>query len=340
VQLKQIKRKFKLSAILKKIKALKKIKHLRGKAVVGSVLMACSLWFYSNLNMDYVSYVVIPFMVKAPEGRAIENNLPATIAVEIRCTGWQMINFNFFNSSVKSIVDLSNVRTSDSTVEITRNDLIKSIQSLTNAQAIDVIPQSISIKTGRIGEYSVPVVSQVAIIPKDGFILVGQPEFKPDMINIAGNDRVVKKVKSWSTELLVLKDVYEPITVMIPLSDSLKNMVTLSQQRVRLITDIQQEADITFHDVKIKIKGNSIPSNHKIVPSIIKVTVKGGIDQIKTLTYDEITATIDYEDIIKDTTGIIVPTIEIPAGLKVVKVTPPYIYHQKIINVNKSYSMR
>ena len=322
------------------MKTLKRLTSIRPRAIIGAILMAAALWVYASMNNEYTSVVVLPLMVNPPAGRAIENTLPGTISVEVKSNGWQLMNLNFFSNRGECYVDMTKLDNGDSVILLTRNDIFKSLPSLRNAQALDVFPQSIPVKTGKIGEYSVPVISQVTIIPKDGFILVGKPELKPDLINISGNDRLVRKIKTWSTELLVLKNVYESISSQINLSDSLKNTVTLSNKNIRFTAEIQQEAEMTFYDIKLKFKGGSLPNNNSILPGIVNVTVKGGIGNISALSHDNISAIINIDDLLKDSTGIVIPEIEVPSNVKVTKISPPYLYHQKTISTVKGLALK
>lgn len=284
------------------------------------------------MNLEYNLKIEVPLYFKSQQDRAIENNPPRTVSVEVKANGWQLTNLYLVNTTAKCIVDLSRFGAQDSIIELTRNDLIKSIQSLFNAQAIDVYPQSLTLKTGKTGTYSVPILSRVTIIPKKGFTVVGTPEIIPDMVNIKGNDKMVKHIKTWSTELMVIKDINESFISNIPLSDSLKNIVSLEKQSVRLQGDIQQESDMTFFDVDIKIRGGNISGNRVLSRTKINVTIRGGVNIISRISQDQINVYLNADDVNNDSTGIVVPQIMVPQGVKVVRANPAYLYNIRTLN--------
>ena len=314
---------------------MKKVKYLRlkkfkkiifTKSFIGSVVFAIALWGYTNLNKLYTTYIQVPFKVLLPQSRAIENMLPSEISVEVRGSGWQLFHLLMFNTSVECSIDLSSLNNLDSAFNISRNELLKSIKNL-NLQTIEVNPQNIILKTGVVGEYVVPVQPNIIVKPREGFTVVGDIEIKPDLIVLSGNEQLVSNITKWSTQKVVFEDVFEPISAEIPLSDSLNNIIRISQTQVTANIDIQYIGEKTIYDVKLKIHGGSLPSNHTLMPSRIKVTVRGGVYKIAELVPEDIEATIDFKDIINDSTGIIKPKVLIPKNYEIVSIEPRYIYH-------------
>ena len=292
-----------------------------------SLLLGGSLWVYSNMNLEFVTYAKIPLIVKLPSNRAVENPLPSTVSVEVRGTGWHIFNLLFFNSTASCLIDLSKEKIKGLDFEINQDDILKNLQNLGNVQAFDVIPPKLTLVLGQVGEYSIPVVSQVSIYPKSGFIQVGKTETKPDMINIHGYDRIVRNIKSWSTEKKVFRNVFKSVTNIIPLNDSLNDLVELSQRTVKVKAEFQLAAEQTYRDIKVYFRGGSLPLEHKIVPDHINVTLRGGVNQISKISRERIIVTIELQDLLKDSTGIIIPEITAPDDVTILNVQPRYVYH-------------
>ena len=74
--------------------------------------------------------------------------------------------------------------------------------------------------------------------------------------------------------------------------------------------------------------------NHKIEPRYFSVTLSGGIDVINKLQQENISISINYQDILNDSTGIIKPTVTIPNNTKLLSISPKYIIHNEIIKSN------
>ncbi len=320
---------------IKKIIRYKRIKkYLKSKSFWGSILFAIALWSYTSLNSDYRISIKVPLTVNLPDNRAIETDLPDNITVEVTGIGWQLFNIYVFGTGARSLVDLSGIDFVDSTYIISRSELMENID-ITNARPIDVNPQPIMIKVGSIGQYAVPVLSRVVVEPREDYTIVGNVMIKPDLINITGNDKVVRQINEWFTKDLTINDVHKSFSMMIPLSDSLSNVIKKSTNEVKLSCNVEMAAEITFYDIPVNLRGRLVPEDHELLPMHVSVTVRGGVNSLSELTMDEVAASINYIDVINDTLGLIKPQITLPEEFQVLKVNPPFIYHMKRVRAIK-----
>jgi len=74
----------------------------------------------------------------------------------------------------------------------------------------------------------VPIIPNVNAIAKDGFIIIGSVRVEPDSVIIHGNEMLLKNIRSWSTQPIVLNNVYQNVTMPLALSDSLSQIVRIS----------------------------------------------------------------------------------------------------------------
>ncbi|MGA2298632.1 MAG: hypothetical protein ABSG15_13885 [FCB group bacterium] len=300
------------------------------KSFIAAIILAIALWGYTALNSEYKTMVDLPLMVKLPLNRAIENPLPSKISVKVKGAGWDIFYLIFFNTYAKCQVDLSGKNFRDSIYLISRNEILQSFQSMLNVEPLEVFPESLPLKTGYSGEHSFPVYSNIKVIPRNDFVVVNDAKIEPEYIIAIGNDRVLKNISKWGTKPASINDVYKPFSITIPLNDTLGDIVKLSQKTVNVAYDIQQMAELKIYNVEIKVKGGgSIPRNNFLLPGHVNITVRGGIDQIAKFNLDAISAYIDYSDIITDSTGIIlIKTKVVDNSAKIIKVEPPFIFHQ------------
>ena len=309
-----------------KIKRISKL--ISSRSFVGSVLLALGLWVYIILNSTKTSIINVPLFINLPSDRAIENEIDKTIPFNVKGTGWQLLNAMYFNTNIKCVIDLSSVFFKDSTYEITREEIRKGLLNNTSLEASEIeTSKNITIKTGKVGEYSILVEPNITVNTREGFMLVGDIITKPDLINIRGNDRIVKKIQKWPTQRIVFNDVYEPIFKLVHLSDSIQNIITLSENKVKVIADVQKVAELMIPDVKIKIIGTDVPKDLIIFPNRVNVTIRGGIDQLSTLDPDAISASINSNDLLSDSLGILKLNITIPQYIKILSIDPPFIRH-------------
>ena len=314
-----------MAEITKKKTGMKKI--LRSKSLWGSLLFSLALWGYTSLNGEYVSVVDVPFSIKLPETRAIQNPIRKTISVEVKGKGWNIFELLFLNSGAKIFVDLSSASIGEGNYEISRNEIIRSVQSFKNLEAINVFPERITIETGIISIEKIAIRPEIEIIPREGFIIVGKPRIFPDSVEIRGNKKLVSQYNSWPTKPFRIKDIHENTSFQVNLSDTLSGILKVSVNQVTIQVDIQQAAEVTFDDIPVKISGGTPPKDHKLLPPALSITIRGGVDIISEILPEMITASIDYNQILFDTTGLIKPEITVPANVELLSTEPAFINH-------------
>ncbi|HRP02997.1 MAG TPA: hypothetical protein PLE30_10165 [Candidatus Kapabacteria bacterium] len=300
------------------------------KSFLVSLLFAIALWLYTSFNSVYKYYTTVPFSIVLPQSRAIENDLPKTFTVSIQGTGWNLLNLNVFNNSKRIFIDWSNKDIKDSNVIITRTDFLKGIQSMEGVQVEEISPEFITIKTGKITSKKVPIINKVRIFPNGNFNLIGKIILIPDSVEISGNESLLSTINSWKTEYVEYRDITKPLRADVNLSDTLNGIVRLSRNKVDFYSDIQQLADIEVPDIEVSIKGGNLPKDSYLYPPQISIVIQSGINEIEKLDRSKIVASIDINNIINDSTGVIMPKIDLPAGFTLVRIDPALIYHYKV----------
>lgn len=309
----------------------KYFRNISKKSLLGAFLFAMALWMYASLSSSYTTLIKLPLEIQLPENRSFEEAPTASVFVEAKGTGWNLFNLIYFNNSKRINIDLSQTVINDSIYIIARSTLLKGVQSLERVELTDVLSDNITIKTGSVTTYSVPVVPDLTILPSDGFFVVGKPQLEPDVIEIRGNDKIVSQIKSWTTKPAVYDGKNRIFSDYLELSDSLHGIVKLNRKNVKFNAVIQQTAEVTFDEIRISIRGGAPPKNHVLYPDFISITFRGGISEIVELTPDRVSVTLQYADIANDKTGILIPKIEFPGNLEVIGMSPQQIYNYKII---------
>ena len=313
-----------------------KLKHIlkiiTSKTFLGAFAFSLSLWLYITLNTEFVSFVKLPLKIQLPADKSIDEEIPKHISVEVRASGWQIFNLDFLNTAAECRIDLSRRKIEDSVFVINRTDIIKNLENLGNVQAIDVVPQSLVLSLGKIGEYSVVVEPDVEIIPAENYLTVGDIKTVPDLITIRGCDKKIRGITRWKTIHKVYEDVRYPIEDKIPLSDTLSNIIELSKRQVVLKADVQKLAEITIEDIPLQYTGADLPPTHRLTPLLFDITLRGGLREIERLNIDEISVSVNTAYVVNDTTGVIQPLIKVPDNIEVIQLYPPYLYHSVRMN--------
>lgn len=307
---------------------LKKLREtLRSRGVLLSLAFAFSIWLYITLQNTFSIYIDVPVVLKLSEDQTIESTIPKFLTVEVRGKGWDLFNLKYFGKSQKCFLNLTKYPNNLKVIDINYSKLVQSLIGFEQFEIKSVTPESISLATSTISSETKIVKSNIEIEPRDWFTLVGEIQIIPDSVETKGNKKVLDSIKNIYTENLKIHDAYHDISGTINLINELDPIIKINPKQVNYIAKIQQRCDFQINQVPIKIQGGVLPTNNIITPLFLTLYISGGVDEVSSFNYDEIKATLALDDIINDTTGILIPKIDLPPSIKVLRFDPPYIYH-------------
>jgi len=107
----------------------------------------------------------------------------------------------------------------------------------------------------------------------------------------------------------------------------LKNIIKLSNETVWIDIHVQMFAEQEYKDVPIVLE--NFPDNHQIyiLPSVIDIIVRSGVDILATFDPNQLKIIIDYKQLEKDTSGYLKPEAILPENLELVKLIPPKVQY-------------
>lgn len=300
------------------------------RTIISATLLAIALWTYNSLRSEYEVISDFPLEIITHENTSIENTIPSSVSLKIKGTGWQLVNVLYVNPNAKSIVDLSK-RTSFQPIDtIISADIKQGFRAPQGVQVVDVLPKEIVTRIGSITQKKVPLIPRVSLAMHEGFIQIGQPMLQTDSVVLQGNAALLNTISAWYTEPLRKQQVKENVSLQLKVSDSLSNILTVTPSTVGYSVQVDRMAETTVYDIPVQIIGAPQQSVHTILPQIISVVVRGGINQIAELTPQDFIAIADYNQLRKDTTGIIKPIITAPENIRILQVIPDVLQHRTI----------
>lgn len=311
-----------MKRILNKIK-----KTSKNRSLMGAFVFAIALWGYSSLNEIYHSYINVPLRIELPANRALESPLPKSIEVKVEGNGWSLFNLNFMKSNALCNINLKSENIFDSVYRITRSDIITGISGLSKYEPRDVEPDFLELITGKVSEFEVPIIPDVVIETQANYIIVGDYQVSPQTVNIEGNDKIVSKIKSFSTEATKILNVNSDIKITLKLKDTLSGIFKTKFNEVEFTARVQQLAEKQFDNLPLVIKGGKLSYNQFIYPDEISIIIQGGVDEIANLKKERIMAYIKYNELVTDSTGVLKIYVDLPENYKLLKSYPEYIYH-------------
>ncbi len=291
--------------------------------LAGSLLVAALFWFSVTMGDSYRTRVDIPLVVvNMPRDVALADPLPETISVLLQANGWQLL---FLTAGREVAFEVTGEQLRRGII-LPNRSLAEMMKLPPGVQALRAYPDTIFVSIDRYEEKKVPIdVSGLRLSFKEGFGLVRGVQVTPDSVLLRGSERVLRGIRSWPIEDRSYDDLTIPVAEDIPLFDSLHGVISFNVDKATVYIPTEQLADMFFNDVPISIRGKHDGGEVLLARKTMDIAVRGGVNVLSGVSIDDFKIIIDYDDLVADTSGSIIPTIHLPAGLQLLKVDPAEI---------------
>lgn len=293
--------------------------------LVASLILSAILWLSLNLNQVYEIEKLVPIRININKPFAVSGNIPINLDVKFRGVGWNLIRL-FTSLNLEFNYDIT-ARKKDQFMILTKNYLDNNLGLTQNLNITSVYPETLFVKIDNYEEKYVKLLPKVSINCMEGYQVVGKPSLEPDSIKIGGAMELLGSLNHLYTKEYVFDNINAGIFKNISISDNLSNIMWWSQNVVKLIVNIELTAEKEFQNIEIKVP--YIPDDKEVllIPQTISVQLKGGVNQLAAVDNSKIIATINYNNILADTTGSLIPKFELPEGCLIISVKPETIQY-------------
>ena len=284
-----------------------------------SFIFSVFIWLYINLSQNYVIDLSVPLNVKLSTRQALGSELPASIDITVKGRGWDLISLRLSKNPSYNL-DLTNYKrdTKLSTLQEMRNLL-----NIPNTiSVINIFPDTLEITFDNLTEKMVKVKNNITVIPKEGYVVIGNPRITPDSLRITGATSVLSRIKYLPTEYAMLDNINSNITKTVKIKDTLHSIIRIEPKQVTVAFNIELAAEKELDGVNVLITGVPEDKDVVIIPSKIKLTFRGGIEQLSNISGEKISVQVDFKSIEKDSTGYVTPNIEMPDNLTLINYEP------------------
>jgi YbbR domain-containing protein len=288
--------------------------------VIASIVFAMLMWVSVNMGYEYTITKHIPVVIEnLKEGKALKFPIPKTVTMIFKGHGWLLAGL-YFLPDVKYFIDASSL-TSERFI-ITPKELPEHVKLPIAIQPLDVKPETLILALDEYKEKRVTVIPHLSLDYHEGYGRVGQIQVTPESITIGGSKGVVDQITEWPTVYQKLKDVSASINEEIPLDEPSNYSIQIFRSSAHIMVNVQPFAEKTFSG--IAVEAMAVPSNREVIfiPPKMDVIARGGIDQLAKLSNGNFQAMIDYQTLLQDSSGIVVPMLAAPEGVKVVSRKP------------------
>lgn len=285
---------------------------------IASVIFAVILWGSISLSDIFYTNVDVKLtLTNFPQGYTTGSLLPEKIQLRVKGQGWRLVSINVgpeteFRVSVGGDSGMNNLNL--------YNYLESNRWLLSDVEIINILPDSIRFFVERIISKKLPVISGLELEYKPGYGLASDIVFKPDSVVVSGPFSILKNMGEIKTTNKTLSPLDSRTETEVNLPSM--NGFNYSANLIEVILDVQRIVDKQFENIIVDVI--DIPSRKEVVllPNKIGFNVRGGIEILGKLKPEQFRAFIRYQSLVQDTTGSVIPFLELPKNVTLQFVKP------------------
>lgn len=293
--------------------------------VSGAFVFALLFWVYARLSQTYVAELRVPIRVELPPERALRVVPPSTLSVHVQGTGWQLLALELWNRPREVVLSVAEFPEA-ATLGIGRQRLLQLLALPAGVIALHIVPDTLTLYLTRALVRRLPVVPAFRIELPPGFV-VARLQFDPDSVTVRGAQEAVESLGAvFPAESRLLPTEWE-FTRELPLMVLSSLPVRLEPERVRLSVRIEPEAEAVIDGVPVELSPAFLARGHVFSPLQVRLWVRGPLERVLALSPRELQVNLPAVELLRDTTGVLVPHVRSPEGIEVFRMEPPFLFH-------------
>ena len=240
------------------------------------------------------------------EGKTLGGEVSPTADVRFKGTGRELLKALLLKSisDFKLVLDLERVNTN---YDFYLNDYFERynqkvvIPNSFNIEYVEIIrPESIQISLDDYMVKMVKVKSKVSVEVSPGYIIVGEFNILPELLEFKGPKEIIENLDSIETISKQFKSIKAPINEKVPVSFNFTRVVESSDSLITFKANIQSIGERILSEIPVKIL--NVPDNIQAFPnpSTVSLNISGGVEFIASLKPNDIDVYIDYKDFTKN----------------------------------------
>ena len=296
------------------------MKERRIHIIIGSTLFGILLWVSINMTYDYQTTVIAPLIIRnLPEGMALRAPVPKFLQLKLKGNGWRLAS-QIAGRELDCVLDINSLSQRRKAIGLA--DIVERLNLPLGVEAIDMKPESLFVSIERSSQKRVPVVVEPNVSFRDGYGQVGAVTIKPESVTVTGAESALRRIDMWEAGKGLFTDLRASVDVDMPIGDPSTQSLSFSPDVVHVTIAVQPLAEKVFTGLPVEVRGEQPNREVILIPPKIEIVVRGGIDQLSSLTKSDFRAAVDYSIILADTTGSTEVEVIPPAGVQVVARRP------------------
>lgn len=284
-----------------------------------SLVLAAGLWVFVNLGArdTEAAYKVRLVLENIPTGLVVTG--PRIDDVDLRLVGSRTQLDAVERQDLELALDLTGVRAGAATFAVS----VDGLNLPRGVRVLVITPSQVTLQFERLAKKSVPVQFSIENQPSSDFV-VTQTAITPDRVVVSGPESVLREVEFVATEALDLANaspgsLEQEVALEAPAPDT-----TLDRSKVSAAVRIEDVlAGRTLDDVPVQPR-EPITGRLSIYPSTVSVTVEGSQRLVRGLALESVVAWVG-PPVTGSGSFALEPEIRVPAGVRVLSVSPRFV---------------
>ncbi len=288
--------------------------------ILASVVFGILVWFSVVMSDQYQVSVTVPLEIDAiPEGRAIRTPVPPSLDLKLRGSGWQLASL-LWASNLK--LDFPAQALQGGRQSITRTDVAERVSARPGIQLVEMTPEVVNVELDRRGRKTVPVSLDCQASFKEGYGQVGPTMVTPESVTVTGAEALLRSMDAWNTDHTSFENIRSSVEEDIPLASSLTYRLSLSASRVHIRMTVEPFAEKTLSGLPVEAIAVAPSRELILIPPKIDIVVRGGIKQLANLGVGDFRVSVNYRNVLADSTGTVEAEVDSLSGVQVVSKKP------------------
>lgn len=291
------------------------------------IAISSFFWLMMSLSKEYIIELNFPVSyINPPADKVIANHLPATIDIEIRASGFNILIYKLKHRKETVQVDIKDSKplpvknhyylpTNSRIDKITR-------QFDNDIKVLKVLPDTIFLNFNKKVAKKVPVKTNLRIIFDKHYQQSDSVKIIPEFITISGAADVVNKINYVETEPVILKNVNDSVAINLNVMKTPElRLVDLSQATVKAAVNVTK---FTEGNIDLPIEVENLPRGYslKIFPDKVSVKYHVAFQNYEKINAVQFRAVVDYTKIEQGSTKLRVQLLKYPSEVSAIKLNP------------------
>ncbi|MES2139653.1 MAG: CdaR family protein [Bacteroidota bacterium] len=290
------------------------------------LLASAFFWVTMSLSKDYTIELSFPVSyVNRPSDKVISNNLPETIDIDVRSSGFNLLIYKFKRKKEPVLIDIKGskpLRIKNHYYLLTNSRIDKVTSQFDDIKVVKIYPDTLFLNFSKKISKTVPVKANLKLDFDKLYQQTDSIKLNPNHIKISGAADLIDKIKYVETEPVYLKNITDSLSLKLRIlkTPDLK-MMDLSQSSVQATVNVTKFTEAT---IELPIEVENLPSGYvlKLFPDKVSIKYSVAFQNYEKINALQFRVVVDYLKMEPGSNKLKVQLLKYPSEIRSVKMNP------------------